>query len=105
MKANFRIVCTARQEDNLAHHKSAIKRVRTNEERRLRNKANRTRVRNEIKNFRALLAGGDTDEAQRRFPGVVSRIQQSATKGVFHKRCAARRVARLARALNRASAQ
>ncbi len=91
------------QEVTVAHHKSAIKRIRTNELRRLRNQKNRTRLRNVIKDYRQLLADGNIDGAKAALPQVVSSLQHSVTKGIIKKNNASRQASRLSLALNRLS--
>jgi len=84
----------------LAHHKDAIKRIRTSGEARKRNRANRTQMRGEIKELRQLIADGNAEGAQAALPDAVSILQKLARKGVIHKRNAARRVSRLAKSVN-----
>ena len=84
----------------MAHHKDAIKRIRTSGEARKRNRSNRTRMRGEVKELRTLIDAGNADGAAKALPEAVSLLQKLARKGVIHKRAAARRVSRLARAVN-----
>lgn len=79
----------------MAHHKDAIKRNKQNEVRRIRNRSNRTRMRNQIKAVRAAIATGNGAEAQEALRKAVSVIQRVASKGVVHKNQAARKVSRL----------
>ena len=82
-------------------HKSAWKRMRQNEVRRLRNKARRTYLRRAIKSFRAI---EDTEKAREEYPRVVSAIDKAAKKGIIHHRKAARLKSRLSRKLVQADA-
>ncbi len=50
----------------MPNHKSAEKRVRQSERRRLVNRSNRTRLRTSIKQLRAALSSGDSKEAESR---------------------------------------
>lgn len=84
----------------MAHHKSAIKRIRTNAEANVRNRANRTRVKNAVKSMRESLATGDAAASTATLSETVSTLQRMARKGALHKRTAARRISRLAKALN-----
>lgn len=84
----------------MANHKDALKRARQAEERRLVNRTYRTRLRGQIKKLRAAIEAGDAEAAKALLPKTVSVIQHTATKGVIHKRNAARRVSRLAQAVN-----
>jgi len=84
----------------VAHHKSAIKRIRTRAEANERNRANRTRVKNAVKSMRESLATGDAAASTATLSETVSTLQRMARKGALHKRTAARRISRLAKALN-----
>jgi small subunit ribosomal protein S20 len=84
----------------VANHKDALKRARQADERRLVNRACRTRLRTQIKKLRAAIEEGDVETAKALLPETVGVIQHVATKGVIHKRNAARRVSRLAKAIN-----
>lgn len=87
----------------MAHHKSAIKRIKTNEIRRQRNRAYTSRMRKEIKGFEALLTAESVEEAKAALPKLVSRITKSASKGVINKKTASRKISRLSLALNKLS--
>jgi small subunit ribosomal protein S20 len=84
----------------VAHHKSAIKRIRTSAKANERNRANRTRVKNAVKSMRESLAAGDPAASAATLSETVSTLQRMAQKGAVHKRTAARRISRLAKALN-----
>jgi small subunit ribosomal protein S20 len=88
----------------LATHKSAIKRARQNEVRRLRNKNFRTRSKNVIKEVRTAIAENSADQARESLKNSVSVIQKSASKGVIHKNTAARKISRLSRRINQLTA-
>ncbi len=89
----------------MATHKSAIKRARQSERRRLRNKSYRTRVKNVSRQVReAVAAGKSPEEVQASLRKAVSVIQKTASKGVIHKRKAARKISRLYRLVNKAQA-
>lgn len=89
---------------NLANHKSALKRARQSEIRRLRNKGYKTRVKNIIKQVQTAADAGAPEEAQAAFVKAVSMIQKTASKGVIHRNTAARKISRLARRINQAGA-
>jgi len=84
----------------VAHHKDAIKRQRQNEERRLRNRGYRTRMRNQIKKVRDAVVAGDHAVATTELASAVKIIDRVAGKGIIHKKNAARRVSRLTKAVN-----
>jgi small subunit ribosomal protein S20 len=85
----------------LANHKSALKRARQSEEKRLRNKGYKTRVKNVVKDVRTAVAGNSPEEAGARFKEAVSVIQKTSCKGIIHKNSAGRKISRLARMVNR----
>ncbi len=75
-------------------HKSAWKRMRQNERRRMVNKAHRTHLRKELKSFRSLEAG---EPAAEPYSHIASVVDKAAKKGIIHHRTAARLRARLSR--------
>jgi small subunit ribosomal protein S20 len=87
----------------VANIKSQIKRNRTNEARRLRNKAVRTSLKTDAKKVR-VAAAADQPEAPELLRTATRQLDRAASKGVLHKRTAARRKSRLARRVAAASA-
>ena len=83
----------------MANHKSAIKRAKQNEIRRLRNKAVRTRVKGAVKATRAS-ATDNKETAQAVLNDAKSTIDKAAKKGVIHRRTAARKISRLSKLIN-----
>ncbi len=79
----------------MPHHKSAKKRVITNEKRRLRNRTNRAQLRGSLKSFRAL-AAGDKTQAAAQLPSITSTVDVQARKGIIPTRRASRLKSRLA---------
>ncbi len=88
----------------MANHKSAIKRAKQNEIRRIRNKATRTRMKNIIKDVRAAASGESPDNAVTALNSAKSIIDNAAKKGVLHKGTAARKISRLSKLVNSISA-
>ena len=88
----------------MANHKSAVKRARQNEIRRLRNKATRTRVKSIVKEVRASAAEASSKETRTKMITAQSVIDKASKKGVIHKRTAARKISRLTRLANSAGA-
>jgi small subunit ribosomal protein S20 len=84
----------------LANHKSAEKRARQNEKRRVRNKAVRTRVKHATKEVRLTAAETSKEEALAKLKAAQSIINKALKKGVIHKKTAARKVSRLSRLVN-----
>ncbi|WP_370478450.1 30S ribosomal protein S20 [Tamlana flava] len=65
----------------MANHKSALKRIRRNESRRVVNKYQHKTTRNAIKKLRELT---DKKEAEELFPAVVSMLDKLAKKNIIH---------------------
>ena len=70
----------------MAHHKSAIKRIRQTAKRRLSNRYYAKTTRNEIRDLRAETASG---EAKKALPLVFSSIDKLAKRGYIHQNKAA----------------
>ena len=65
----------------MANHKSALKRIRSNNKKRLLNRFQHKTTRNAIKRLKDLT---DKKEAQKLFPGVVSLIDKLSKKNIIH---------------------
>ena len=79
----------------MPNHKSAKKRVRQNEKRRLINRSNRSTVRTQIKKLRTALTGGDQAQPLELLNPTISAIDKAVNKGLLHKNTAARYKSRL----------
>ena len=88
----------------MANHKSALKRARQNEIRRLRNKSNKTKVKGLIKDVRLAVDENAAESAAEKLNTVKSAIDKAAKKGVIHKRTAARKVSSLTKLVNSGNA-
>ncbi len=84
----------------MANHKSAVKRHKQSVKRNVRNRAARTRVKNVVKSVRVAVQAKDKDQAQQALLAASSTLDKVASKGVIHWKKAARKVSRLARAVN-----
>ncbi|MBU5472519.1 30S ribosomal protein S20 [Roseburia sp. MSJ-14] len=84
----------------LANIKSAKKRILVTETRAARNKSIRSAVKTSIKKVEAAVAAKDKDAAQVALLVATSEISKAASKGVYHKNNAARKVSRLTKAVN-----
>jgi small subunit ribosomal protein S20 len=80
----------------LANIKSAIKRIRSSKRRAARNKAARTFAKSVVKTAREAIES-NTDVAAK-LNAAASALDKAAEKGILHKRNAARRKSRLAKA-------
>jgi len=83
----------------MANSNSARKRIRQNEKRRLHNRTFRNRARTLVKKARAAIAGGDLEEARSATRVATRDLDKLASRGVVHKRNAARRKSRLMKQL------
>lgn len=84
----------------MANIRSAQKRIRQNEKRRVRNAAVRSTVRTAVKSTRAALSASQSQEAGAALAETIRVLDKAVTKGVLHKNAAARKKSRLARQLN-----
>ncbi len=80
----------------MANIKSQKKRIRTNEKRRVRNKAVRTELKTRVKTAQVAIETG-AEEAGERVLAAQKRLAKAASKGVLHPNQAARRTSRLMR--------
>ena len=82
----------------MANTKSAIKRMRQNERRRLRNRAVRSKVRSAIK-----IARSGEGDARASISDAIRILDKAVSKGVVHRNTAARKKSALARRLTAAA--
>ena len=83
----------------MANIKSQIKRNRTNEAARLRNKAAKSEIKTRIKTAVAAAAGG-TETSADDLRVAVKRLDKAAARGIIHKNQASKRKSRLVRRIN-----
>ncbi len=83
----------------MANTRSAIKRVRSNQRKRVNNKVVRTSVRTQLHTAHESVATADPAAARQAAMKAVSALDKAANKGVIHKRNAARRKSRLMKKL------
>jgi small subunit ribosomal protein S20 len=79
----------------MANHLSALKRARQTETRTARNRANASRLRGVLRDFRELLEKGNKEAATKAFPLTVSTLDKAIQKGTLHENTAARYKSRL----------
>jgi small subunit ribosomal protein S20 len=84
----------------MPNHKSAEKRVRQTETRRMINKSNTSRLRTQIKKLRSALAGQDKKSSVELLNPTISIIDKAVNKGILHKNAAARYKSRLTNHVN-----
>ncbi|MDM7915774.1 MAG: 30S ribosomal protein S20 [Candidatus Eisenbacteria bacterium] len=85
----------------MPHHKSAIKRMKTNERDRKRSQAVKSEVRSAIRKVRETAAG---EKAAETFRKTQSILDNAVRKGVLHKNTVNRRKSRLAKLITRSQA-
>lgn len=88
----------------VANHKSALKRHKQSLQRAGRNRAARTRVKNAIKQVRAAIQNKEQGQASEALSNAASVLAKAAGKGALHWKKVARKISRLAHAVNGISA-
>ena len=86
----------------MANHKSALKRAGQNENRRLRNRSVKSRVKTVVKQVRQAVASEAGDSIANDLRTAQATIDKAVKKGVLHKRTGARKIARLAKLTQKA---
>ena len=84
----------------LANIKSAKKRILVTETKAARNKSIRSEVKTVTKKVEAAVAANDKEAAAAALVNAISTIDKAASKGVYHKNNAARKVSNLSKAVN-----
>ncbi|MGO1317837.1 MAG: 30S ribosomal protein S20 [Cellulomonadaceae bacterium] len=84
----------------MANIKSQIKRIRTNEKARLRNKAVKSELKTHVRKVRESVAAGDKEAATSALQVASRKLDKAASKGVLHKNQAANRKSALAKAVD-----
>ncbi|MCE0764295.1 30S ribosomal protein S20 [Pseudonocardia kujensis] len=88
----------------MANIKSQIKRVKTNEKARQRNKAVKSSVKTAIRKFREAAEAGETEKAVELQRAAARALDKAASKGVIHKNQAANRKSAIAKRAAKISA-
>lgn len=84
----------------MAHHKSAIKRIKQNAKRNARNRHVTSTLKTYIKRVREAVKAKDKNAADAALKAAIPVIDASASKGVIHRSNASRNVSRLTRLVN-----
>jgi small subunit ribosomal protein S20 len=82
----------------VANIKSQIKRIRTNEKARLRNKAVKSSLKTAIRRFREAAAAGDQEQATAELRVASRQLDKAVSKGVIHANQAANKKSAMAKA-------
>jgi small subunit ribosomal protein S20 len=84
----------------LATHPSAEKRDRQNKKNKIRNAAVKSKTKTEIKKVLAAVEELDRDSSEKALKSAITVIKKAASKGVYHKNNASRKVSRLTKKVN-----
>ena len=84
----------------MANIKSQIKRIKTNEKARLRNKAVKSELKTYVRRVREAVAGGDKEAASTALVAASRKLDKAVSKGVIHANQAANRKSALSKAVN-----
>jgi len=79
----------------MANHFSALKRARQTERRTVRNRANTSRLRTQLRELRESIAKGDKAVAEQIYRQTVSVLDKAIQKGTLHENTASRYKSRL----------
>lgn len=85
----------------MANIKSAKKRIKVIETKTARNKAIRSKVKTAMKKVEAAVSAKDVSAAKDALKKATTEIEKAASKGIYHKNNAARKVSKLAKAVNK----
>ena len=84
----------------MANIKSQIKRIKTNEAARLRNKSVKSSLKTAIRSFREAADAGQTDEAKSLMTSASRELDKAVSKGVIHANQAANKKSAMAQRAN-----
>jgi small subunit ribosomal protein S20 len=85
----------------MANIKSAKKRILVERRNAEKNKAIRSKVKTAIKKVDAAIAANDKAAAATALTSAISEINKAASKGVYHKKTASRKISRMTIAVNK----
>ena len=81
----------------MANIKSQIKRIKTNEKARLRNKSVKSSLKTAVRKFREAAEQGDAQQAAELQRAAARQLDKAVSKGVIHKNQAANRKSAIAK--------
>jgi small subunit ribosomal protein S20 len=84
----------------VANIKSQLKRIRTNEKARLRNKSIKSSLKTAVRRFREAAAGGEKDRVLAELQTASRQLDKAVSKGVIHANQAANRKSAMAKQTN-----
>lgn len=85
----------------MANIKSAKKRILVNATKAARNKAVKSKIKTLVKKVDAAVVAGDKELAKTALNEALIAINKAASKGVYHKNTASRKVSNLTKAVNK----
>jgi len=84
----------------VAHSLQSKKRAKQNDKRRTINRANKSRIKTQIKHLEETLSSGDAEKASEQYKLIARKLDKTASKSTMHKKTAARKKSRLAKKVN-----
>ena len=84
----------------MATHRSAVKRSRQSEKRRIRNTAIKSSTKTHVKSVLSAVEAKNRSASEAALAIAVPAIAKAAGKGIFHKKTASRKISRLDRKVN-----
>ena len=84
----------------MANIKSQLKRIKTNEKARLRNKAVKSELKTHVRRVREAVAAGDKEAATAALSLASKKLDKAVSKGVIHANQAANRKSAIAKSVN-----
>ena len=85
----------------MAHHKSALKRIRQDVKRTTRNRSLKSDTRTVIKKLKVLIESKDIEKAREAYPLVQKNIDKAVTKRILHKKTGSRYKSRLSLSISK----
>ena len=85
----------------MANIKSAKKRILVNKKAELRNKSMKSKIKTLVKKVEAATLAEDKAEAEKALQVAIREISRAASKGIYHKNTASRKISRLTVAVNK----
>ncbi len=85
----------------MANHKSAVKKYKRDQKKRMINRMNRSKMKTQVKTFRKKIEAGELEEAKTLLSSLMSVIDKTITKGTIHHKTGARYKSRLTNLLNK----
>jgi len=83
----------------LPQRRTALKRLRVDKKKHLRNLKLKTDLKNAIKKFLSLVSAKKGKEVKEFFPAIIAKLDRAAAKGIIHKNTAARKKSQFTRRL------